>query len=51
MNKYKKRSWDDIPEVEPDELDLEMLEEIENDPECNEYISYDETMLILCMNG
>lgn len=30
-------SWDDIEEVEPDEWDLQMLADIENDPECKEF--------------
>ncbi len=34
----KEKTWDDIPEKEPDEWDLKMLEEIENDPECHEYL-------------
>ena len=28
-----------IPEKEPDEIDLQMLREIENDPECHEFVS------------
>ena len=27
--------WADIEEVEPDEIDLQMLREIENDPDCH----------------
>ena len=27
--------WASIPEEEPDEFDLEMLEEIKNDPDCH----------------
>ncbi len=30
-------SWDDIEEEVPDDLDLQMLEAIKNDPECNEF--------------
>lgn len=30
-------SWDDIEEEVPDEIDLQMLKEIENDPECHEF--------------
>ncbi len=33
------RSWDDIEEVEPDEIDLQMLKEISEDPDCREFIS------------
>jgi hypothetical protein len=34
--------WDKIEEVEPDEWDKKMLEEIENDPDCKEFIPADE---------
>lgn len=30
-------SWDDIGEEEPDEIDLQMLEAIKNDPDCHEF--------------
>lgn len=30
-------SWDDIEEEEPDEIDLQMLEAIKNDPDCHEF--------------
>ncbi len=33
----KFKDWGDIPEEEPDEWDLEMLKEIENNPECKEF--------------
>lgn len=36
------KTWDDVEEVEPDEIDLEMLDEIENNPDCKEFISSDE---------
>jgi hypothetical protein len=31
--------WDDIEEIEPDEADLKMLEEIENNSDCKEFVS------------
>lgn len=34
----RSKSWDDIEEVEPDEIDLKMLNEIKNNPECKEFI-------------
>ena len=37
-------SWDNIEEIEPDEFDLTMLREIENDPDCHEFISAEEAM-------
>ena len=35
VQKYAPVSWDDIEEVEPDEIDLQMLEAIEKDPDCH----------------
>lgn len=38
-------SWNCIEEVEPDEIDLQMLKEIESDPECREFpYSHDEVL-------
>ena len=34
--------WDSIPEAEPDEIDLQMLREIEEDPDCREFVSSEE---------
>ena len=34
--------WASIPEVEPDEFDLKMLREIEEDPDCQEFVKPDE---------
>ena len=31
--------WETIPEVEPDEIDLQMLQEIEEDPDCHEFVN------------
>lgn len=31
-------SWEDIEEIEPDEWDIKMLEDIENNPECREFV-------------
>ena len=42
--KFANVSWEDIEEVEPDEIDLQMLSEIENNPECKEFMSSDEVM-------
>ena len=39
---YKKKNWDDIEEIEPDEFDLEMMADIETNPDCKEFISEDE---------
>lgn len=32
-------NWDDIKEEEPDEIDLQMLEEIKNDPDYHDFIN------------
>ena len=29
--------WDAIEEVEPDEIDIQMLHEMENDPDCHDF--------------
>jgi len=41
---YKKTEWDDIEEVEPDEIDLEMMADIGTNPDCSEFISEEELM-------
>lgn len=38
------RSWDDIEEVTPDEWDLKMLDEIDKNPDCHEFISQEELL-------
>ena len=40
-------NWDNIPEAEPDEFDLQMLKEIEQDKDCHEFVSADEAKKIL----
>ena len=39
LQKYNPVSWEDIEEVAPDEIDLQMLKAIEEDPECHEFTS------------
>lgn len=39
--------WNSIPETEPDEFDLQMLAEIEQDKDCHEFIPADEAEKIL----
>lgn len=36
------KSWDDIETVAPDDIDLQMLKEIEENPDCHEFVSSDE---------
>lgn len=33
------KTWDNIEEIEPDEMDWQMLREIEQDPDCHEFVS------------
>lgn len=37
-------SWDNIEETEPDEWDLKMLDEIDKNPDCHEFVSQDELL-------
>ena len=39
--------WDSIPEAEPDEFDLHMLAEIEQDKDCHEFIPAEEAEKML----
>lgn len=38
------RSWDDIEEISPDEWDLKMLDDINKNPDCHEFISQDDLL-------
>lgn len=38
------KTWDAIEEVEPDDVDLKMLDEIENNPDCKEFVSSKELL-------
>lgn len=46
-NNFSNDLWDNIEEIEPDELDLKILKEIENDPDCKEFISQEEVFKLL----
>ena len=37
LKKYAPVAWDDIEETEPDEIDLQMLKAIEENPDCHEF--------------
>ena len=39
-----------VEEVEPDEIDLMLLDEIRKNPECHEFVSQEELMKELEMN-
>ena len=41
--------WDEIEEVTPDEIDLQMLHEIDRNPDCKEFVSQEEALEILGM--
>ncbi len=41
--------WDMIPEEQPDDVDLQMLREIEADPECREFVPSWEAEKILAL--
>lgn len=34
---FKSVDWENIEEIEPDDIDLQMLKAIEDDPECHEF--------------
>ena len=38
------RSWEDIEEVTPDEWDLKMLDEINRNPDCHEFVSQEDLL-------
>lgn len=44
LTHFPKRSWDNIETVVPDEWDKKMLADIENNPDCKEFVSADEAM-------
>ena len=41
---HKKITWNDIEEVEPDEIDKQMIAEMQTDPDCKVFISRDELL-------
>lgn len=44
LNHFSDTPWDDIEEEIPDEIDLQMLKEIKENPDCHEFISSEEAM-------
>ncbi len=46
QNRYviSPKRWNDIDAVEPDEIDLMMLQEIENNPDCHEFVSQEDAL-------
>ena len=47
LNHFSTTSWDDIEEEVPDEIDLQMLKEIKENPDCQEFASAEEAMIEL----
>ena len=41
---FMHHSWEDIPEIMPDEIDLQMIKEMEDDPDCHEFVSEEEML-------
>ncbi|MCM1325656.1 MAG: hypothetical protein NC094_00970 [Bacteroidales bacterium] len=37
LEKFVPADWSDIEEVEPDDIDLQMLADIDADPDCHEF--------------
>lgn len=44
---YSSSSWETVEEVEPDEADLQMLREIQADPDCTTFASDTEVQAVL----
>lgn len=44
LDNLSSRSWDDIGETAPDDWDLKMLDDIEHNPECHEFVSQEDVL-------
>ena len=44
---YSSNSWDAVESVEPDEIDLQMIQEAQDDPDCNTLASDSEVRAVL----
>lgn len=44
LDNLPSRSWDDIGESAPDEWDLKILDNIEHNPECHEFVSQEDVL-------
>lgn len=47
--KIAPKSWDDIESISPDDLDLQMLEEMKKDTSCHDFVSSEDAMKELCL--
>lgn len=44
LDNLPSRSWEDIRETAPDEWDLKMLDDIDHNPECHEFVSQEDVL-------
>lgn len=44
LDNLPSRSWEDLEEAVPDEWDLQMLEDIKQNPDCHEFVSQEEVL-------
>jgi len=44
---YSSDAWDSIEETEPDEIDLQMIQEAQTDPDCSSFASDEEVRAVL----
>lgn len=42
INKFS--GWENLSEIQPDKLDVAMLQEIENNPDCKSFVSNNDAM-------
>ena len=38
------KTWEDIEEITPDEIDTEMLKDIQSNPDCHSFVPQEEVM-------
>lgn len=41
---FENNYWKNIEAIAPDDLDIQMLQEIKNNPECHEFVSEEDSM-------
>lgn len=44
---YSSDAWDKIEEIEPDEIDLQMIQDAQTDPDCGSFASDEEVRAVL----
>lgn len=47
ISAFQKKEWESIEEELPDAIDLAMLEEMKNNPDCYEFVSSEEALKML----